>query len=326
MRTLYFVTAIVLGLTGAAAAQDVAGSEDHPMISRYPGSSIAWYLVDNNRPYRIPVGPVTGYRSIDEWVETQGRITRIYYVLDGGARTETEVFQNYQDAVKSAGFEVLAEGIHQASARSVEVGSQQWQQVLYIENSFPTGEPVNEMVRGSSTSGGRGSIVAKKERAEGTAYLVVSVYQFREDRVSILVDVIEVAAAETGLITIDAEAIGRGIAEEGRVVLDGIFFDFDKATLQPASKDALEQIAIFLKGAPDLKFYVVGHTDSKGTLAYNRDLSAARAKAVADALSADHGIAKDRLEPHGVGPLSPVFANASDAGRERNRRVELVER
>ncbi|MGB3627120.1 MAG: hypothetical protein WA989_14915 [Henriciella sp.] len=48
--------------------------------------------------------------------------------------------------------------------------------------------------------------------------------------------------------------------------------------------------------------------------------------AVADALKQDYDIASDRLEPHGVGPLAPVFSNAGDAGRETNRRVELVEK
>ena len=62
------------------------------------------------------------------------------------------------------------------------------------------------------------------------------------------------------------------------------------------------------------------------TFAYNRKLSADRAMAVADALKRDFGIASERLEPHGVGPLVPVFANSTDAGREKNRRVELVQK
>ncbi|MCB0297331.1 MAG: OmpA family protein, partial [Calditrichaeota bacterium] len=118
----------------------------------------------------------------------------------------------------------------------------------------------------------------------------------------------------------------NAIAESGRVVLDGILFDYDKATLQAASKAALEQIAAYLKANAQQNFYVVGHTDAKGTFAYNQNLSAARARAVVEALVKDYGIAPARLEPHGVGPLVPVFSNASDAGRERNRRVELVER
>lgn len=103
-------------------------------------------------------------------------------------------------------------------------------------------------------------------------------------------------------------------------------FDFDKATLMSSSKAALDAIAEYLNTNPDKSFYVVGHTDSKGTFGYNHKLSSDRAQTVADALEMDYGIASGRLEPHGVGPLVPVFSNESDVGRNKNRRVELVER
>lgn len=93
-----------------------------------------------------------------------------------------------------------------------------------------------------------------------------------------------------------------------------------------SSKAALDAIAEYLNTNPDKSFYVVGHTDSKGTFGYNHKLSSDRAQTVADALEMDYGIASGRLEPHGVGPLVPVFSNESDVGRNKNRRVELVER
>jgi outer membrane protein OmpA-like peptidoglycan-associated protein len=318
--------AIALLFLAATAQADIEGSADHPIITRYPGSTIEWFFEDNNRPFRLPVGPVTGYREIGDWVETQGRITRIYYALDGGGRTETEVYQNYLEALEKAGMEILAQGIHDAAARGGDVGTRQWQGLYVAANPWTTGGAVDEMARGTATSGGRGSIIARKDRPEGMAYVAVNIYLFREDRIGILVDIVEEEAAETGLIVVDAEAIGRQMVEAGRVVLDGILFDYDKATLQAASAQALEQIGLYLKANPDRTFYVVGHTDGKGTLAYNQELSAARAKAVVDALVKDYGVDTGRLEAHGVGPLVPVFANSTDAGRERNRRVELVER
>ena len=320
----------VLGLAlsaGAAFAQDVSGSKDHPVITRYPGSVIRWYAVDNHRPYRVPTGPVSGYRKVEKGVDTEGRVTRLYYALDGGVRTHAEVYRNYRDALASGGFEILAEGLVAAGARSSDVGSRAWREVLYLSNPWNDNSgAVNEMAGGTATSGGGGAVVARKVRAEGTAYVVVSVFQYRADRVGALVDVVEVKPVETGRVVVDANAIAAGIRESGRVVLDGLLFDFDQATLTPASKAALEQIAIYLKANPARSFYVVGHTDSKGTFAHNRDLSAERARTVVLALLRDHGIAEGRLEPHGAGPLAPVLTNASDAGRERNRRVELVER
>lgn len=322
-------TAFICGwalMSSAAFAQDAEGSQDHPMITRYPGSVIEWYQVDNHRPYRVLTGPVTGYRQVEEGIDTEGLVTRIYYALDGGERTSGEVYKNYLDALQEAGFEILAQGVTEESARGNEVGSRKWREVLFLSNPWQdTSAAVNEMTRGSSSSGGGGAIVARKERAAGTAYVVVTVYQFRDDRVSTLVDIVEVAEAETGLIVVDAEAIGSGLAENGRVVLDGLLFDFDKATLKPESAAALEQIAAYLKSQPGKAFYVVGHTDAKGTFAYNQKLSADRAQAVVEELVQAYGISADSLEAHGVGPLVPVFTNASDAGRDKNRRVELVE-
>lgn len=327
MRFVSAVTLVLLLALGAADAQDIPGSQDHPVITRYPGSAILWYSIENYRPYRVPTGPVTGYRQVEEGIDTEGRVTRIYYALDGGERGYDEVYRNYRDALVAGGFEVLAEGLVSDGARGTGVGSRQWREVLFLSNPWnDSSGAVNEMARGSSTSGGGGAVVARMERADSSIYVVAAVYQFRDDRVSTLVDVIEVAQAETGLIVADAEAIGNGIVENGRAVLDGILFDFDKATLRAESAQALEQIAAFLKAEPGKRFYVVGHTDTEGTFAYNRQLSFDRARAVVDALVKRHGIENERLEPHGVGSLVPVFSNSSDAGRERNRRVELVER
>ena len=326
MRVVLILILAVGCLGMNVLAQDVEGSQDHPIITRYPGSVIQWYSVENHRPFRLPIGPITGYRTIDDWIDTEGRVTRIYYALEGGARTHDEVYLNYKEALEKADFEILAEGLAPAGTRGGPVGSRQWREVYLLNNPANSNGAVNNMGSGSATSGGSGTIIAKKERPEGTAFVAVTVYQFRDDHVATLVDIVEVAQAETGLIVVDAAAIGRGIEEKGRVVLDGVLFDFDKATLMAESKAALDEIAKYLKANSSQPFYVVGHTDSKGTLEYNQKLSSDRAKAVVDALVKDYGIAADRLSGHGVGPLVPVFTNESDAGRERNRRVELVER
>ena len=101
-------------------------------------------------------------------------------------------------------------------------------------------------------------------------------------------------------------------------------FDTGKADIQPASKASLDQIGALLKQQTALKLHVVGHTDNVGTLPANLDLSKRRADAVAAALAKDYGIAKDRLTANGVGSLAPVASNSSDAGKAKNRRVELV--
>ncbi|MGH6924766.1 MAG: OmpA family protein [Propylenella sp.] len=301
------------------------GATDHPAVSRYPGAVIKWHSIENYRPYRIAVGPVTGYRAIDEWVDAAGRLTRLYYELQG-ERTHDEVYANYRKALADAGFDIMSEGVEAGRNVGKQPGGRSWLEVYYAANVIEDTSGVVRLLAGSSTSGGSGFVAARKERAEGTIYVATAVTQYSEDVVAILVDVLEEEAAETDLVTIDAEAMGEDIDEYGKVALYGLHFAHDSAELEAESKPALDEIAKLLNARPDLSVYVVGHTDSSGALAYNRTLSESRAASVVRALVEQYGIAAERLGPHGVGPLVPVFANGSDAGRSKNRRVELVQR
>ncbi len=305
-------------------AQDVAGAMDHPMLTRYPKSVIKWHDVQTFMPYKIAVGKVSGYRKIDEWVETKGKVTRIYYELLG-ERTHADVYANYKKALTDAGFKLMADGFHPQSGVSPEIGTRNWLTIMYAANALPAGAGV-DLLHGSATSGGSAFLAAKKEQGGGVAYVAIGLTQQRADRVSFLIDVIEVGNVETGLVTIDAEAMGKDIDQYGKVALYGLYFDHDKAVLKPESKPALTEIAKLLKARPTLNVYVVGHTDSTGSFAYNLKLSADRARAIVDALVKNYGIASARLEPHGVASLAPVVTNQSDGGRAKNRRVELVAR
>ena len=131
-------------------------------------------------------------------------------------------------------------------------------------------------------------------------------------------------AAMDQFVTADAASMASEIGKTGRVALYGIYFDFDKADLKPESKPALDEISKLLVQDPQLKLYVVGHTDNVGEIGYNMALSQARAEAVVKALVTGYKIDAVRLKPYGVGPLSPVASNASEEGRAKNRRVELV--
>ncbi|MEM9314072.1 MAG: OmpA family protein [Pseudomonadota bacterium] len=306
-------------------AQDIAGAEDHPLVSRYPGQALRWQQLENHREFRVPIGRVTGYRAIGEWVDVEGRVTRTHYVYAGTDRSWTEIFLNYREALTDAGFELLAQGSSD-SRGGPEVGSRQWLNVYLAANPPGTEGEVLAMASGTATQGGQGSLVATYERAAGRVYVVVTVEQHAADNVGTLIDVVELKAAQTGLVAVDPDAIGRDIDEQGRVVLHGLFFAFDSPELTPESRPALDAIATYLRERSDQSFYVVGHTDSRGTLEYNLRLSRQRADAVVDALLEDYGIGEDRLNGHGVGPLNPVFSNESENGRRANRRVELVER
>jgi hypothetical protein len=125
-------------------------------------------------------------------------------------------------------------------------------------------------------------------------------------------------------IVADAAALASDLKSAGHVTVEGIFFDTGKAEIKPESAKAIGEIAKMLAADAAVKVYVVGHTDNVGALDANMKLSQDRAEAVVQALVKTHGIAAARLKSHGAGPYAPVATNDSDAGRAKNRRVELV--
>ncbi len=102
-----------------------------------------------------------------------------------------------------------------------------------------------------------------------------------------------------------------------------IFFDFDKADLQPASTPELNRAVTMMQNVPTIKVEIAGYSDSLGSLPHNIDLSLRRAKAVREYLI-QHGISGDRIVAQGHGPASPIATNSTDEGRAENRRVEFV--
>lgn len=113
--------------------------------------------------------------------------------------------------------------------------------------------------------------------------------------------------------------------EEDRrtLVLDGVYFEVNQARLTPNSESILDRVARSLLDWPDVRVEIGGHTDSSGRDAYNLELSERRAAAVRDYLVAQ-GIEPARLTSRGYGETRPIADNGSDAGRSRNRRVELT--
>ena len=129
----------------------------------------------------------------------------------------------------------------------------------------------------------------------------------------------QVAALER----LNADGIAAALAADGTAAIYGLEFETDSAVLRPEADAVLAEMAAYLSGT-DANFLLVGHTDDVGALDYNMDLSARRAAAVRTALAERHGIAGGRMEAHGVGFLAPAASNADEAGRARNRRVEMV--
>jgi outer membrane protein OmpA-like peptidoglycan-associated protein len=125
-------------------------------------------------------------------------------------------------------------------------------------------------------------------------------------------------------VTADAKFMAEGISSTGHVAIYGIYFDFNKSDVKPESEPALTEIAKLLTGNPNLKVFIVGHTDNVGGIDYNMKLSQARADAVVKALTAKYKVNPQQMKAYGVGQLAPVASNDTEEGKAKNRRVELT--
>ncbi|MCD6355471.1 MAG: OmpA family protein, partial [Prolixibacteraceae bacterium] len=113
------------------------------------------------------------------------------------------------------------------------------------------------------------------------------------------------------------------VLSDGKIIVNGIRFDVNKATIKPESNGAINKIFELMQKQPDLNFSVEGHTDSDGNEAANMKLSKARGKAVMERLIS-MGIAPNRLKYDGFGESKPIDTNATPEGKANNRRVEFV--
>lgn len=124
---------------------------------------------------------------------------------------------------------------------------------------------------------------------------------------------------EEQLAELHARQTDRGMV----LTLGDVLFDTGSANLTPDAMRPLDQLAEFLKAHPERRVTIEGYTDSQGSEAMNQRLSEQRATAVLDALR-DRGVPVDRLSAQGMGESQPVASNDTAAGRQRNRRVEIV--
>ena len=105
-------------------------------------------------------------------------------------------------------------------------------------------------------------------------------------------------------------------------VPNDVSFDVNSATIKPELRGVLDTFANSLRDDPNAQLSIIGHTDSTGSDAINNPLSLERARSVKDYLAA-RGVASNRIETAGRGEREPVADNGSEAGRARNRRVEM---
>ncbi len=288
---------IVLFAVPLQAQRDVGGSQDHPVVTRYPGSLIRFYnQVDFDK---YPLALAVENRRPGGVKQIEGKVTKITYQNPAG-RSAHEIFSNYRDALVKAGYQTLF------SCAGADCGmAMYWQQLNGLYASGGPREVQGLVVRGKT--GGKDVTVAM---SVNTGFSILHIVEHK--------------AMEAGLVTASAAELASGLERDGHISVYAIYFDTGSTVLKAESSPALAEIGKLMAAKPELRLHVVGHTDSTGGLAVNMKLSAGRAASVVKALTGEHGVSAARLESHGVGPLAPVATNATEEGKAKNRRVDLV--
>jgi outer membrane protein OmpA-like peptidoglycan-associated protein len=116
------------------------------------------------------------------------------------------------------------------------------------------------------------------------------------------------------------ERVGEGIQV---TFASGLLYDFDSDAIRPEAATNLQNLASSLKKYPNTTLLVVGHTDALGSTAYNQDLSTRRATSASTYLTTQ-GVATSRVNTSGRGELEAIASNETEAGRQKNRRIEVA--
>jgi outer membrane protein OmpA-like peptidoglycan-associated protein len=294
----------------AHADRDIAGSSDHPLVSRYPQSNIITYEQKDYDEYLLPLGkPKENVRptQFEQEKNLQGKITRIGYAIKPGTST-LKIYSNFETAVKKSGFNILF------SCAKQDCGKQgsPWQ--AFFVKSQIWGKPDSHRM-----------FSAYKKINGQDVYMVVYVGE-QGPRIGIGVDVIEIKQMQKDLISIDENSLQQMLEHDGKAALYGIQFETDMDTLLPTSEQTIKVIANVLTRNKSMRIYIVGHTDDTGSNEHNMQLSNQRAQAVIKALVQQYKIDAARLTPFGAGPYAPLGNNADETGRALNRRVEIIKR
>jgi outer membrane protein OmpA-like peptidoglycan-associated protein len=304
--------AILLGVFPLLKAQDLSA-----LVSPFQGSTVLGTYESRFAPLTLLSGPLDGKQVPTGTLSIEGALNSTIYTRPEGV-SEFEVYSSYKKVLANADFDFLLD---------CESGKCNAKQPAKATYGYPNKEVENRaygQMPTSTTSWLTGWVTyyisAKKKTADKTYYVMILISTQRN---LYSVDVLAVDEMEEGTVALAPELLKAKIASEGKAILDGLYFETSQAILTDQSQPALTAIATYLKDNAALSFYVVGHTDDTGNSDSNLSLSKNRALAVIEALN-KYGVDTARLTGYGVGPYAPVATNQSDAGKAKNRRVELV--
>ncbi len=302
----------------AQKTSDIPGSKDNPLISRLNGSFIGFYNTEKWDTYILPVSKIEKIDGQNAWskkLKLEGEVNRIQYTA-AKENNASFVYMNYMSALKKSNWEILFSGNGED-----ELGndSYEWQFSMFQEG-LGLGDKFGSEY---NFRGGKYAYIDAKFEENDTSFYAVIYIVEKDDYTLINQDIIKVKNPDVGLVT--AKLLTEKIDKKGHSALDGIYFETGKSIITEKSAAALKNIAKYLNNHKDKKFFIVGHTDNVGNFQSNMTLSENRAKAVMNELVSQFGINPEQLKAYGAANLCPMTSNTTDAGKAKNRRVEIVE-
>ncbi|MFK7942163.1 MAG: OmpA family protein [Paracoccaceae bacterium] len=276
------------------------------------------YVVRGSDNYALPMGPVDA--TGDNLLAISGRTVWAAYKVTGGAAPES-ILAGYRDRLAGLGFEPEFEcwsmscggfdfrfGVTVLPAPHMRMDVQAFGQMSAVRKT----PPAYASVLVSAVQGVTFVQTVAVTPRKGAAVVAPAPVSRSEQAEA-------VAAIAPG----EARELGDMLRANGHVAIDGLAFATGGASLTRESADALDALARMLTRDAALEVVIVGHSDSEGALDSNITLSRRRAEAVRAALL-ERGVPAKQLDARGVGYLAPLTSNATEEGRLRNRRVELV--
>ncbi|MFS8855077.1 OmpA family protein [Synechococcus sp. H55.2] len=341
LQPFAFALLTALLVNAGPARADLPGTADPPGLKRFAGSSIVFQSrADYDRlkfalekiVFSGAMGAVQPYRS----QTVEGRRITTYYRLPERV-APLEALRNYETELKESGFEILFSGLGE-EIETLGYNNQIAHEILDMKGTYSTPEERAQWPFQNARENTAAYLAARGKSPEGderfvSAYFVVNTDDWEVTRGSGRiptgitlgrVDVIDVKTRQQRLELVTSSELDQAISRDGRIALYGILFAYDSDQIEAAAEPTLAEIAKLMRERADLSILVVGHTDATGSFDYNLGLSRRRAEAVVNRL-VQLGIEQRRLYPVGVGFSAPVASNATDEGRAKNRRVELVD-
>ncbi len=291
-------------LPGVAAARST--DKDHPLVKRLPGARIVGGSgsVRDLDQYWLVLGKMTGDGQAEKYQVLEGKWTRFTY-SNPENRTVLEVYRSYKEKLLEAGFEI----VYSCSDRECGEGGRKSNGDWWDANEL------------------RRYLAARLARPQGDVWVSLNIHAKGQGSPGQHdLDVIEVKpepqpVKEDTALT-DPSVLRQELTENGHVAVYRIFFDAGK--LKPESDQMLGAIAELVARDPQLKLHLVVHTDNAGSPAASLQLSRRQASALVAELRRRYKIPAARIHAVGMGALAPLASNATEEGRAKNRRVELV--